>query len=170
MRFILLPHRYLTPKPKCEYCFRLGHTTVVCDSRFADHRQELMNRRLLIESRGKKRHPHPQQPFQAPSNPPAGNQNHDNTSPGTSLHGRTDTNVSRPATTITSHANARRGSTHFITNLTVVSVNVRGLRTNLGTDNFGTHNVVLLHRADDVTMTEIWLNYEVEPTFGKILS
>ena len=49
--------------------------------------------------------------------------------------------------------------------LTVVSANVRGLRTNIGDLS---HNFVLRHRADVVAVTETWLSCEVEPTFGKI--
>ena len=114
--------------------------------------------------------PHSQQAFQeTPSNPPADNHNHsqDSTSPGTSLPGRTDTDPSHPATTITSLTNARRESRHLTSNLTVASANVPGLFTNVGDL---THNLVLRHQADIVTVTETWLNREVEPTFGKILS
>ena len=49
--------------------------------------------------------------------------------------------------------------------LTVVSANVRGLRTNIGDLS---HNFVLRHQADIVAVTESWLNGAVEPTFGKI--
>ena len=48
--------------------------------------------------------------------------------------------------------------------LTVLSANVRGLRTNLGDL---THNFVLRHNVDIVVATETWLNEEVEQTFGK---
>ena len=49
--------------------------------------------------------------------------------------------------------------------LTVVSANVRGLRTNAGELS---HNCVLRHKADIVAVSETWLNSEVEPTYGRI--
>ena len=49
--------------------------------------------------------------------------------------------------------------------LTVVSANVRGLRTNVGDLS---HNFVLRQSADIVAVTETWLSDEVEPTFGRI--
>ncbi|MPC51035.1 hypothetical protein E2C01_044872 [Portunus trituberculatus] len=49
--------------------------------------------------------------------------------------------------------------------LTVLSANVRGLRTNIGDL---THSFVLRHRVDIAVATETWLNSDVEPTFGKI--
>ena len=49
--------------------------------------------------------------------------------------------------------------------LTVVTANVRGLRTNIGDLS---HNFILRQSADIVAVTETWLSDEVEPTFGKI--
>ena len=49
--------------------------------------------------------------------------------------------------------------------LTVLSANVRGLRTNIGDL---THNFILRHQVDIVVVTETWLSSEVEPVFGKI--
>ena len=49
--------------------------------------------------------------------------------------------------------------------LTVLSANVRGLRTNIGDL---THNFVLRHCVDVVVVTETWLDEGVESTFGKI--
>ena len=57
-------------------------------------------------------------------------------------------------------ANGKKPS-YLSHHLTVVSANVRGLRTNLGDL---THNFVLRHRA----VTETWLSGEMEPTFGNI--
>ncbi|MPC67993.1 hypothetical protein E2C01_062182 [Portunus trituberculatus] len=54
---------------------------------------------------------------------------------------------------------------HLSQHLTVLSANVRGLRTNLGDL---THNFVLRHQADIVANTETWLNGEVEAIFGNI--
>ena len=48
---------------------------------------------------------------------------------------------------------------------TLVSANVRGLRTNLGELS---HNFVLRQKADIVAVSETWLNSNVEPTYGKI--
>ena len=56
---------------------------------------------------------------------------------------------------ITTLTDARRESRHLPSKLTVVSANVRGLRTNVGDL---THNFVLHHQADIVTMMEMWLN------------
>ena len=49
--------------------------------------------------------------------------------------------------------------------LTVVSANVRGLRTNISDLS---HNFVLRYKADIVAVTETWLCSAVEPTFGRI--
>ena len=49
--------------------------------------------------------------------------------------------------------------------LTVLSANVRGLRTNIGDL---THNFILRHQADIAVVTETWLTSEVEPAFGKL--
>ena len=49
--------------------------------------------------------------------------------------------------------------------LTVLSANVRGLRTNIGDL---THSFVLRHQVDIAVVTETWLNSEVEPSFGRI--
>ena len=49
--------------------------------------------------------------------------------------------------------------------LTLVSANVRGLRTNIGDLS---HNFVLRHKADIVAVSETWLNSQVEPTYGRI--
>ncbi len=48
--------------------------------------------------------------------------------------------------------------------LTVLSANVPGLRTNIGDL---THSFALRHQVDVAVATETWLNSEVEPTFGK---
>ena len=52
-----------------------------------------------------------------------------------------------------------------IPQLTVVSANVKGLRTNVGELS---HNYVLRHKANIVAVSETWLNGEVEPTYGRI--
>ncbi|KAK4327499.1 hypothetical protein Pmani_002054 [Petrolisthes manimaculis] len=46
--------------------------------------------------------------------------------------------------------------------LTVLSANVRGLRTNIGDL---THNFILRHRTDIAVVTETWLTSEMESTF-----
>ena len=48
--------------------------------------------------------------------------------------------------------------------LTVLSANVRGLRTNIGEL---VHNFVQRNNVDIVVTTETWLDEQVEPTFGK---
>ncbi|MPC78093.1 hypothetical protein E2C01_072570 [Portunus trituberculatus] len=51
--------------------------------------------------------------------------------------------------------------------LTVVSANVRGLRTNIADLS---HNFVLRYKADFVAVTETWLCSAVEPTYSRIPS
>ena len=103
-------------------------------------------------------------PFTTPSSPPVGSHNpvgtHSpaNTTTGTLSRGRAGTNMPRSAA-------VPRGNGRSNHCLTVVSANVRGLRTNIGDLS---HNFVLRHRADVVAVTETWLSCEVEPTFGKI--
>ncbi|MPC09705.1 hypothetical protein E2C01_002323 [Portunus trituberculatus] len=105
-----------------------------------------------------------------PSPPTAhkhGNHNQDSFTTGIHPCGMASSNAPPHAHVVHRQASARgkQRINHLSQHLTVVSANVRGLRTNLGDL---THNFVLRHQADIVAVTETWLNGEVEPTFGNI--
>lgn len=105
-------------------------------------------------------------PFSTLSSPQLGNHSLGSPSAGMRPPNRPAPNTSCPSTTSRSHTyTARRGKGRSSSCLTVVTANVRGLRTNVGDL---THNFALRHRADVVAVTETWLTGEIEPTFGKV--